>query len=402
MRYIDEPIVASVLRMEELIPLMRQAMIDFSQGRIAQPPRRMLEVQGHGGFFASMPASSTNAMGAKLVTYYPGNAEKNLHTHMAVIVLFRPETGEPVVMMDGRLITEMRTSAVTATYVDVVAAPDVKTLAIFGAGTQGKSHSEALGHVRDFEEIRIWNRTRARAEQLAEAVGGKAMSCEKAVRDAEVVVVATSSAEPVLEGKWLRPGAKVATVGWGGADGGEVDAATMSHSIIVDSRAGALAAVWQRTTIQRRHLRRTWRGPRRHSASGSKGNSCLRFDRDGMPGHRGSNAGVQQNGCLTQFCLTSEPPDQPHGELCDAEPVKVDVAVLTFTADREEAVRVDVVAPQVEPHPKRIGEIVLDAAPKRYGSADGNLGSSLIACESAAFEPVAFEPVVCEVRALQG
>ena len=241
MRYIDEPIVASVLRMEELIPLMRQAMIDFSQGRIAQPPRRMLEVQGHGGFFASMPASSTNAMGAKLVTYYPGNAEKNLHTHMAVIVLFRPETGEPVVMMDGRLITEMRTSAVTATYVDVVAGPDVKTLAILGAGTQGKSHSEALGHVRDFEEIRIWNRTRARAEQLAEVVGGKAMSCEKAVRDAEVVVVATSSAEPVLEGKWLRPGAKVATVGWGGADGGEVDAATMSHSIIVDSRAGALA-----------------------------------------------------------------------------------------------------------------------------------------------------------------
>ena len=241
MRYIDEPTVASVLRMEELIPLMRQAMIDFSQGRIAQPPRRMLEVQRHGGFFASMPASSTNAVGAKLVTYYPGNAEKNLHTHMAVIVLFRPETGEPVVMMDGRLITEMRTSAVTATYVDAVAAPDVKTLAILGAGTQGTSHSDALTHVRDFEEIRIWSRTRARAEQLAEAVGGKAMSCEKAVRDAEVVVVATSSTEPVLEGKWLRPGAKVATVGWGGADGGEVDAATMSHSIIVDSRAGALA-----------------------------------------------------------------------------------------------------------------------------------------------------------------
>ena len=241
MRYIDEPAVASVLRMEDLIPVMRQAMIDFSQARIAQPTRQMVEVQPHGGFFGSMPAAGANALGAKLVTFYPGNAEKKLHTHMAVIVLFRPETGEPMVMMDGRLITEMRTSVVTATYIDAVAAPDVKTLAILGAGTQGKSHIEALSHVREFEEIRIWNRTPERAEKLAEDVGGKAMSCEEAVRDAEVVVVATPATEPVLEGKWLRPGAKVATVGWGGPDGAEVDAETLSNVVVVDSREGTSA-----------------------------------------------------------------------------------------------------------------------------------------------------------------
>jgi len=241
MRYIDEPTVASVLRMQDLIPVMRQAMIDYSQGRIAQPARRMFAVPQHDGFFGSMPAASAKALGAKLVTVYPGNAEKSLHTHMAVIALFRPGTGEPIAIMDGRLITEMRTAAVTATYVAAVAAADVKTLAIIGACTQGKSHIEALLHVRKFEEIRIWNRTRERAEQVAEAVGGKVTSREEAVRDADVIVVATSSSEPVLEGKWLRLGAKVATVGWGGADGGEVDAATMSHVIIVDSREGALA-----------------------------------------------------------------------------------------------------------------------------------------------------------------
>jgi len=241
MRYIDEETVASVLRMQDLIPLMRQAMIDFSQGRIAQPTRRIFAVQPHGGFFGSMPAAGANALGAKLVTFYPGNTEKRLHTHMAVIVLFRPETGEPMVMMDGRLITEMRTSAVTATYIDAVAAPDVKTLAVLGAGTQGKSHIEALSHVREFQDIRIWNRTPERAKKLAEDVGGRAMSCEEAVRDAEVVVVATSATEPVLAGQWLRPGAKVASVGWGGAGGGEIDAATMSHVVIVDSREGTLA-----------------------------------------------------------------------------------------------------------------------------------------------------------------
>lgn len=241
MRFIDEKTVARVLRMQELIPVMRQTMIDFSQGRIAQPPRRMSAVQPHGGFFGSMPAASAHALGAKLITFYPGNAEKNLPTHMAVIVLFRPETGEPLVMLDGRLITEMRTAAVTATYIDAVAAPDVKTLAILGAGTQGRSHIQALAHVREFEDIRLWNRTPQRAEQLAADIGGRVLSREEAVRDADVVVVATSSTEPVLEGKWLRPGAKVATVGWAGADCAEVDAATMSHVIIVDSREGTLA-----------------------------------------------------------------------------------------------------------------------------------------------------------------
>ena len=96
----------------------------------------------------------------------------------------------------------------------------MKTLAILGAGTQGRSHIEALSHVREFQDIRIWSRTPERAEKLAEEVGGRAMSCEEAVRDAEVVVVATSATEPVLAGQWLRSGAKVASVGWGGVGWG--------------------------------------------------------------------------------------------------------------------------------------------------------------------------------------
>lgn len=241
MRFIDEQTIGRVLRMEELIPSMRQAMIEFSQGRTIQPARRLIEVKPHGGFFGSMPAASATALGAKLVTFYPGNAAQGLPTHMAVVVLFNPETGEPKAIMDGGLITEMRTSAVTAAYIDAVASPTVETLAVLGAGTQGRSHIEALSHVRQFKEIRIWNRTPERARQLAESVGGRAMSCEEAVRDADVVVLATSATEPVLDGLWLRSGAKVASVGWGGADAGEADAATMSHVVIVDSREGALA-----------------------------------------------------------------------------------------------------------------------------------------------------------------
>jgi ornithine cyclodeaminase/alanine dehydrogenase-like protein (mu-crystallin family) len=241
MRFIDEAAIAGILSMQDLIPAMRQTMIDFSRGLIDQPPRRMSAVQPHGGFFGSMPAASADAVGAKLVTFYPDNAAKNLPAVMATIVLFRPETGEPLATLDGRLITEMRTAAVTAAYIDAVAAPEVKSLAILGAGTQGRRHIEALSCVRKFHDIRIWNRTPQRAEQLAADVGSKAMSAEEAVRGADVIVVATSSTAPVLEGRWLRPGAKVASVGWAGADCAEVDAETMSHVVVVDSREGALA-----------------------------------------------------------------------------------------------------------------------------------------------------------------
>jgi len=238
MRFVEEAEVASVLQMEELIPAMRRTMIDFSQGRAEQPPRRILPVKAHGGYFGAMPAATPDGLGVKLVTVYPGNAEKGRPTHMALITLFRPETGEPLVVMDGRLITEMRTAAVTAAYVDAVAADSASSLAILGAGLQGESHVAALSHVRRFDDIRIWSRTPAHASELAEKIGGRAMGCKEAVSDADVVVAATGSTEPILNGAWLRPGAKVASVGWSGADGAEFDRATMSNVVVVDSREG--------------------------------------------------------------------------------------------------------------------------------------------------------------------
>ncbi len=238
--YIDHDAIAGVLRMRDLIPRMREAMIDFSAGRVDQPPRRIMEVSEHGGFFGGMPAVSPAAMGAKLVAFYPRNADQGLETHMALIALMDRATGRPLVTMDGGLITKMRTAAVTATFVDAVAAADVSSLAILGAGEQAVSHLEALGLVRNFDEVRIWNRTPDRAAALADRVGARATSAEDAVRGADVVVAATASKEPVLQGSWLRPGATVASVGWSGADGSELDAATMAHTVVVDSREGTL------------------------------------------------------------------------------------------------------------------------------------------------------------------
>ncbi|MEK9776107.1 MAG: ornithine cyclodeaminase family protein [Quisquiliibacterium sp.] len=238
MKFIDEATIGSVLTLPELIPVMKQALIEFSLGQIQQPARKIIEVPGQRGFFGAMPAASAGSLGAKLVSVFPENRARGLPTHMAVILMFRPDTGEPLLAMDGRLITEWRTAAVTAAFIDAVASPDVKSLAILGAGLQGHAHLEALAQVRDFSDVRIWNRTPARAEQLAQHCGGRSLPVQDAVRGADVVVLATASSEPVIDGHWLKPGAKVASVGWSGMDGAELDAVTMGHTVIVDSRAG--------------------------------------------------------------------------------------------------------------------------------------------------------------------
>ena len=241
-QFIAESEVAGVLTMRDLIPRMAKTMASFSRGDIQQPVRRILEVSPHGGYFSSMPAVSADGVGAKLVAFYPSNSGKGLDTHMGLLVVFEPETGKPLAVMDGRLITEMRTAAVTAAFVDAVAPSDVQTLTIMGAGVQARSHIEALNCVRSFNEIRIWNRTRERAEILAQNTGARVVDdAGTAVEGADVVVTATSSPEPIIDGDWLKPGVKLASVGFGGFDGGELDAKTMSNTVIVDSREGALS-----------------------------------------------------------------------------------------------------------------------------------------------------------------
>ena len=234
MRYLDEKDVRRLLQIDELIAAMRQVLTEFSAGKWQQPVRGVLSQNG--GFFGVMPASG-ESMGIKMVTFYPNNTE--LPTHMAVIALFDPKTGEPLALMDGRYITEMRTAAVSAVATDALASADAKVLALLGAGVQAQAHLEVLPHVRHFEEIRVWNHRAEKAQRFADEHGVKAMELEDAVRDADVVVTATSAREPVLKGEWLKPGAHVNAVGACRPDWRELDDAAMRNVVIVDSNDGA-------------------------------------------------------------------------------------------------------------------------------------------------------------------
>jgi ornithine cyclodeaminase/alanine dehydrogenase-like protein (mu-crystallin family) len=240
--FLNEDQVREHLRMTELIPAMEKALIDFSAGRVTQPVRSVISIDPPGGFLGLMPALTPDGLGLKAVTFYPSNAERAIPTHMATIFLVDPQTGTPLAIMDGRLITEMRTAAVSAAATRLLASPDAKVLAILGSGVQARSHVEALRLVRQFEEIRVWSPTLEHAKRFAQEIDGTATSfAEEALRGADVIVTVTSSKTPVLNGTWLKPGCHVNAIGACRPDWRELDDEAIQKNVVfVDSREGAL------------------------------------------------------------------------------------------------------------------------------------------------------------------
>jgi len=238
--YLDEPAVRAALRWDQLIAEMEAALTALSQGRVIQPVRNTITIEEGKRYLAVMPAVAENAMGLKAVSFYPGNAGTALPTHLAMILLFRPDTGEPLAVMDGRLITEMRTAAVSAAVTKYLASPDSRVLALLGSGVQAAAHLEALSQVRRFDEVRVWSRTPGHAQRFAREHGARAMDAESAVRGADVVVTATNAAEPILKGAWLKRGAHVNAVGSPRPTWRELDDDAMANVLVVDSREAAL------------------------------------------------------------------------------------------------------------------------------------------------------------------
>jgi len=239
--FLNEEQVRQHLRMSDLIPAMEKALVDFSSGKVTQPVRSVINIDPPGGFLGLMPALTPDGLGLKAVTFYPSNAERGIPTHMATIFLVDPQTGTPLAIMDGRLITEMRTAAVSAAATKLLASPDAKVLAVLGSGVQARSHIEALRRVREFAEIRVWSPTREHAERFAAEIGAKSTPAEEAVRGADVVVTVTNSKAPVLKGSWLKAGSHVNAIGACRPDWRELDDEAMQRGVVfVDSREGAL------------------------------------------------------------------------------------------------------------------------------------------------------------------
>ncbi|HEY2304735.1 MAG TPA: ornithine cyclodeaminase family protein [Streptosporangiaceae bacterium] len=220
-----------------------------ARGETYHPLRTVMRPPGAAGLMGLMPSwrgaqrDSGAAFALKTICILPGNPARGLDAHQGTVTLFDGETGVPTAILDASAVTEIRTAAVTAVATGLLARSDARTLAILGAGVQGRAHLTALAGVRDFGQVRVYAPTQAHAQALAEeaALPGTQVSAvataEEAVRGADVVVAATNSREPVLARVWLKPGAHVNAVGASTPQAREIDTATVAASaLFCDSR----------------------------------------------------------------------------------------------------------------------------------------------------------------------
>ena len=250
MRIIDREEVAERLTYEVCIPLVRAAMIAFSKGQTRQHLRSILPL-GPNGVFGIMPGAlgEGEVFGAKLISVFPGNFAKGIQSHQGVVVLFDGESGAPVCIAHAGEITAIRTAAASAVATDALARPDAHRLAILGYGEQALTHARAMVQVRPISAITVWGRDAGRAQAFADKVSAElrvpVTACadvQACVAEADIVCAVTNAHDPILLGRWLRPGTHVNLAGASGVGPAEADNDLVAMSrFIADSREGVLA-----------------------------------------------------------------------------------------------------------------------------------------------------------------
>jgi ornithine cyclodeaminase len=250
MRFIDRPEVARRLTYEVCIPIVRQAMVAFSRGETKQLLRSLIPLS-EGRLFGIMPGAlgARAPFGAKVISVFQENAAKGRQSHQGLVVLFDPDTGEPVCVVHAGEITAIRTAAASAVATDALARKDARRLALLGTGEQAVSHARAIARVRTLDSIVVWGRSPERAREFVDRMQPElnlamatANEVHEAVAEADIVCTVTAATEPILLGAWVRPGTHVNVVGSSYPGPAEIDTDLVVRSrFIADSREGVVS-----------------------------------------------------------------------------------------------------------------------------------------------------------------
>ena len=228
---------------------MTDALRSLALGGALLPLRQVVRLPNGRDAFALMPAAlnEPSALGAKVITVFPGNDATPYDSHQGAVLLFDTEHGRLIGILDASTITALRTAAVTAVATRLLARPHARTLALLGAGVQAETHLESVSLVRSIDEVRVWSRSGDRAHRFAEKFAGAGTrivvcpTAREAVDGADVVCTVTSSRDPVLFGDWLVPGTHVNAVGASLATSRELDSAAVAKArLYVDRRESTL------------------------------------------------------------------------------------------------------------------------------------------------------------------
>jgi len=251
MLILNRAAVAACLSHADCIEALEPAMRAVSSGNAIMPLRQYLQIPGAAVKFTLMPGyvAAPRCFGVKIVSKAERAPGSPWGSHVGAVMIFTPDEGIPVGLLDGSELTAIRTAAASALATRVLARTDARCLAIIGSGQQAEHHVRALLQVRPVERIVIWSRNPEQAQSLLTRLGLPATitvdladSVAAAVADADIVTTVTSARAPVLAGEWLRPGAHVNLVGAAIREAAEADAETVRRArFFVDYRPSAMA-----------------------------------------------------------------------------------------------------------------------------------------------------------------
>lgn len=249
-RILDQAQVTELLPMKECVEVMDRALRTLAEGGAILPLRSVLKLPQGKGVFGVMPAhlQTPSALGLKAIAVFPGNDGTALDSHQGVVMLFAPDTGAPIAIMDASSITAIRTAAVSAVATRALANPDAGDLALLGSGVQARSHLEAMAVVRPLRRVRAWSPNAARLSAFAAWAGDRfgarvetVASAEATIRGADIICTTTASRVPVVDARWLDSGVHINAVGSSIPTARELDSPTVVGArLVVDRRESAL------------------------------------------------------------------------------------------------------------------------------------------------------------------
>ena len=257
--------VEQLLPMSECVAVMREALAALARGEADQPLRTIFKPDRVKGVMALMPAflstgtsaatltrgllpSDSPMFGLKAICVFPGNAARGLDAHQGGVMLFDGTTGVPLALVNASAITAIRTAAVSALATRVLAREDAAELAIIGAGVQARTHLSAMACVRPIKRARIAGGRFESAQKFAKEMQPQfpfpvepVETAEASVRDADLIVTATTAREPVVQRDWISPGAHINAIGTFSPNAREIDTATMAAAtLFCDARESVL------------------------------------------------------------------------------------------------------------------------------------------------------------------
>ncbi len=247
--------VRKALPMRETIEAMKRAYAALSDGRAEVPLRTHLPVAPHNAASLFMPAfvqmDDGEALAVKVVSLFPDNPKRGLAFIQAAVLALEADTGRAVALLEGSSLTAIRTGAGSGAAIDALSRPESKTVAVFGAGAQGRTQLEAACAVREIETAWVYDPNIEQAQKFAAEMAGKngvpqdlriAGSPGEAVSRADVVCTATTATRPVFAAGDVKPGTHISAVGSYTPGMQEIPSETVQRAyVVVDSRSAALA-----------------------------------------------------------------------------------------------------------------------------------------------------------------